>query len=373
MEVICPKCGAKDELDVSDIPPGKAILRCESCGANFEIIIRSVDIPQAKCDPLDAGLSVVCPYCKKTFLAAPNIVIESEFWKCPSCEGIIRIVGEEAQKIEEKAKSQPAKLITEPQIASTELDELEAKFTEKTAEKDSDEAPVLIVPDAQEDMLPPLSEKERFTAQFTVKFSGSELGPVSFNVLVDWARSGMIPRESMVAKVDDGRYNRAYLMPELRPLFDGTVAEEPGKAIKEILKEESAGITIAYGAGSGIIGGIIMGILAAIVVLLGLWTPMWGFPPPLQALVVVGALAIVGTGIGAIDAALGEWLIDYPWTAIVQAIIGLVFGPGMFLSTIIMSSPIKSAMIGATGVFIMAFGTGFIACQFHHKLFEKNE
>ena len=373
MEVICPKCGAKDEVDISDIPPGKAILRCENCGANFEITIRGVDIPQAKCDQLDAGLSVVCPYCKKQFITAPNIVIESEFWRCPSCGGIIRIVGDKAQEIEEAAKSQPAKLITEPQIASTELDELEAKLTAKNTPSKKNE-PILIAPEIGIDngMIPPLPEKERFTAQFTVKVAGAELGPISFNVLVDWARSGMIPRDALVAKVDDGRYNLAYSMPELRPLFDGTsVAEEPGKGIREILNAESAGVTIAYGATAGIIGGTIMGILAAIVVLLGLWSPMWRFPASLQSLIALGALAIAGTGIGAIDAALGEWVIDDPWTAAVQSVIGLLLAVGMFISAIIMSGSMKSATVSAIGVFVMAFGAGYIACQFHHKLFEK--
>ncbi|MCD6418393.1 zinc-ribbon domain-containing protein [bacterium] len=370
MEIVCPKCGSKDEVDLSDVPPGKVILRCENCSANFEFIIRAEDIPRAECDVVDAGLSVVCPYCKKRFLAAPDVIVESEFWRCPSCEAVFRVVGDEAQKIEAEAKSAPAKLITEPQISSEELDELEAQLSPPPDE------PEVLVPesapdDVEVEMLPPLSEKDRFTAQFTVKVAGAELGPVSFNVLEDWARSGMIPPDALVAKTDEGRYFSAYSMPELRKLFDGETEEEPGKVIRELIAEESVGTKIAYGAAAGIIGGIIVGLLAAFVVLLGLWSPMWGFPPVMQALVVAGALAVVGIGIGAINAALGEYLIDYPWTAPVQAIIGLIFAVGMFISAIAMSSSLKSAAMGAGGVFILAFGAGFIACQFHHKLFEK--
>ncbi len=356
MNVVCPKCGAKDDVDFSKVPPGRVLLRCEKCFASFEVTITASQVPKAKCETRGDELLVTCPHCSETFPTKPELVATSALWSCPSCEGIFRLAGTQ--------EPQPSvELITEQEIPAEGLQELESRLVATGEEVAAAEL-------AEEGMLPPLSEKERFTAQFIVKVAGAELGPVSFNVLEDWARSGMIPRDALVSKVDENRFHRADRMPELLPLFEGRTAA-PGSGLKELLREETAATAILHGTTAGLLGGLVGGLLTAAVVAVGLWSPLPAFPSILQALVTAGGLVIVGAGIGAVAAVIGQWIIDYPWTAAVQIAIALVFALLMFAVNFLSTHFLDTAAKVGVASFIICAVIGIATNEFHHRLFEK--
>jgi len=373
MEVICPKCGASDDMDVTHIPPGKALLRCENCFETFEVEILPSNVTLAQCIPLGKNLVVHCPFCSQEFNTSLNIAKRSIIWACPSCGSIFRLpepkrdaVSDEQPSEQPFDESQPFEL---GEISAGGLEELgkQLGLNEKGIEGITTE------PFSIEDsdiLLPPLTDKERFTGHFLVKINGTELGPISFVVLENWARSGMLPPEALVSKTDEARFHRADKMPELVKIFKGGT-HEPGKAIKEMLSEKTSGEIIVHGIASGLIGGLIGGILASPIVLLQIWQPLPAFSAPLAALITAIGTAIAGAGMAAITAMLGLWVIEYAWTTLVQIIIAAIFAIIAFAANFFVSRLLDASAISAGGVLIIVFLVGYFTCQIHHKLYEK--
>jgi len=373
MKITCPKCNAVDEMDLSEMPPGKIILRCEKCGATFDVLVKSNDIASAEFNILGEELTVTCPHCHKKFGSSSNTAGKSEFWRCPSCGRVMKIPGLQSAQTAGAADFfgvGQAETPATPKLSETELDALSAHLEAQIADENA-QVPAQQWEEEEEEMLPPLSDKDRFTAQFIVKTAGAELGPVSFNVLEDWARSGMIPPDSFVAKADEGRFHRADKMPELKKAFSAVSGGEPGKGLRDILKEETAGTAILHGITSGLLGGIIAGALGTAVVLTGIWSPLPVYSTILQSLLLMCVIAFTGVCIGAISAVLGNWLIHYPWNATVQAAIAIVFGMGIFGVLYFKTNNLENSLYIAAGVFVAVFFAGFIGCQFHHKFHEK--
>jgi len=386
MQVKCPKCGATDDIDISHIPPGKALLRCELCFTSFEIVVKVSDVPLAECIEKGDVLEVTCPYCHEKFNTSLDIASKSIFWKCPTCESIFRVAGEKAediftQDIEGSGEKAVSGRTSEEtlQLGEISADGLEAFEEQLGVDLENIETEPIAsssenIDEFNTGMLPPLSDKEKFTCHFLVKIGGAEMGPISYNVLENWARSGMMPRDALVSKADENKFYRAEQMPELLKIFDGENVE-PGKGIKELLKEESTGTAILHGLNCGLLGGLIGGVIASPVVLLGLWTPTPLFAPVLSALIFVIGTAIIGAGMAAITSVLGLWLINYSWTPLVQIIISSVFAVAIFITNMFISPQsthkLTNSIFSAVAVFLLAFIIGSFTVLFHHKIYEK--
>ncbi|MCD6595227.1 hypothetical protein J7L68_06100 [bacterium] len=379
MLIKCPKCGASDDINISHIPPGKALLRCESCFNSFEIIIKVSDIPLAECVERGDVLEVTCPYCREKFNTSLDIASRNIFWECPSCESILRVaetnkentIDEKVPEIDNEKNS-----VETLQLGEISSDGLEAFEEQLGVDLDNvTTEPIAIESDIADEfnkgMLSPLIEKDRFTSHFTVKIGGAEMGPISYNVLENWVRSGMLPRDALVSKVDENKFHRAEQMPELLKIYDGENVEH-GKGIRDLLKEESTGTAILHGINCGLLGGLIGGVIASPVVLLDFWTPTPLFSPVLSALILVIGTSIIGAGMAGITSVLGLWIINYSWITLVQIIISSIFAIAIFAANMIMTHYLwRDSVISALGVFSLAFIIGYFTILFHHKLYEK--
>ncbi|GEM_PF-5287057 len=391
MQVKCPNCGATDDVDISHIPPGKALLRCRSCFTSFEIFIKPEDVPLADCREEGEYLVVVCPYCGSVFNSSADIYEQSLFWSCPNCESIFRLP--EREVVEQKEQTAGQTPAPAPESAGAEeptqseetleigdispevIEQLERELSAKSEEPGSEslgeqageDVPLM---SETEDMAPPLTEKEKFSAQFIVKIGGGEIGPISYNVLEDWARAEMIPRNALVAKVGENKFYRADHIPELLAIFEGK--EKPvGGAIKEILKEESSGEKILHGITAGLLGGLVGGVIASPVVLLGLWNPAPAFNSVLSALVFIIGSVVIGAGIGAINSVISLWLIDYPWILPVQLGISAIFGLAIAIFNFAVNGFLRDSLISGALVFVFALIIAYSTMRFHHKFYEK--
>ena len=390
MQVKCPNCGATDDVDISHIPPGKALLRCGSCFTSFEIFIKPEDVPLADCREDGEYLVVVCPYCGSVFNSSADIYEQSLFWSCPNCESIFRLPERKSAEKKEKTAGQ----ISTPAPESGEAEEptqseetleigdisfeaierlereLSAKSDELKIEPLEEQGGEASLTSETDKMAPPLTEKEKFSAQFIVKIGGGEIGPISYNVLEDWARAEMIPRNALVAKVGENKFYRADHIPELLAIFEGK--EKPvGGAIKEILKEESSGEKILHGITAGLLGGLVGGVIASPVVLLGLWNPAPAFNSILSALVFIIGSVVIGAGIGAINSVISLWLIDYPWILPVQLGISAIFGLAIAIFNFAVNGFLRDSLISGALVFVFALIIAYSTMRFHHKFYEK--
>ncbi len=393
----CPNCGVSDEVNVSHIPPGKALLRCKSCFTSFEILIKPDDVPLADCRLEGDYLVVVCPYCGSVFNSSPDVCEQGLFWRCPNCEAVFRLPELDQRQVHsEKTEVEPSLPETEVpldsgsdnfadegkfQIGDIPSDELEALTQEFSGEKlliepleSSTETSAIpeeeSQPEENAEMAPPLTEKEKFSAQFIVKMGGGEVGPISYNVLEDWVRAGMIPRETLIAKVGDNKFYRADRIPELLAIFEGK--QSTGSAIKEILKEESTGEKIIHGITAGLLGGLVGGIIAAPVVLLGFWNPAPAFNSVLASLVFILGSVAIGAGIGAINSVLSIWILDYPWILPIQAGLAAVFGLAIAVFNLFfLGEFLQDSLLSGVLVFVFAFVIGYFTMLFHRKFYEK--
>jgi len=389
MQIKCPNCGTTQEIDISHYDPGQLLVMCKSCNAKFVVPITSSDYDEAETKALGHSIvSVTCPYCGREIIATIERIKGSELWRCPACRGIFRAsIPEHILKIEEEAEDyepvEKDEIAVIETVTSENLPEAgDVEFVPGISDVDVHEDKLPQEPVTQttsavgagvsfqspdEEIMPPLTEKEKFTERFLVKMGDKIAGPMSFALLENWARSGIMGPNALIARMskNPNKFFPAKLMPELKPYF---FPQEPkvGTAMKEILMEVGPAELMMQAINSGALGGLVAGLIFAPIILAKLWQPVPIFSPILQVIVLLGFSTVVGLGIGAINSILERWIISYPWTTLVQSLIALLFAIFVFV-IYALRFKVGTAVFAAILAFAIFFLIGLFTCQFHRK------
>lgn len=369
MKITCPKCGASGEVDMGKIPPGVVLLRCDNCGNSFHINISSKDIAHCESE-LDARgrWFVTCPHCGGKFQVDETKAKPDSIWLCPNCNRVMFLSAppRTPENNLERKDFKDFSILASEIVQSETLEQLVENVVSEQ-ERSRTPGSSFIGVGKESVVIPPLSEKERYTAQFMVRVGNNEMGPVSFNVLEDWARSGIIGKDAMISKAGESNYFLAIQMPELSAIFLGE-----GKTIEEILSEEKSIATVlTEGAISGALGGIIAGVVFSFLVIGGIARPMAENPIALQIFVSLGIMAFLGSVLGIVISLCSLWVVEYPWTAQFSLI------PSFFLSALIMvyllikGAEFMHASFITGMVFTIIFIAAYVGCLFHRTLYEK--
>lgn len=384
MRIECPKCHAAAEIDDAKLPEGRFSVKCKKCANAF--FVEATVLPIAQVKVIDGFAHLHCPHCKKHLKTDSQNVEENATWNCPACKQNFRlgkISFADEQNVSPNSKN------TSPNNANTAAVSQNSNNAAQNIPHENktnfptfeDNSPTYIIDDGTE-QLPRLSDKDRYTGHFLVRINSSDFGPVSYNVLENWARTGRINAETLVAILssspNDSTHSantlfKAGRFPELLPIFLGTNITDRARALKEILQEETTGHIISKGVMAGLIGGAIGGLIIAPAILFRLWQPTIPFPPALSAIIFAVGASIIGAGFGSVNAVLGIWLIEYPWTAAVQLILAFVLAIMAFATTFFGANNLDLAIYNSIGVFVISFLLAYATALIHRKYYETIE
>lgn len=369
MKITCPKCGASDEVDMSKTPPGIVLLRCDNCGNSFRVTVSAKDIARCSSEFDTRGRWFsTCPYCGHRFQVDETKAVPNSIWLCPDCSRVVFLPAPP-----EKQKPQEQKDLKDFSILASEV--IQSETLERLVETAEPEQGKLIVNGSsfvgvgKDNIVPPLSEKERYTAQFMVRVGNNEMGPVSFNVLEDWARAGIIGKDAMISKAGESNYFLAIQMPELSPIFLG---EESVNVLEKVVSGEKTPTTVlTEGWVSGALGGIVAGAIFGILVVAGIAKPMGENSTILQVAVSLGVMAFLGSVLGVMISLSSLWIVEYPWTAQFSLIPSLFFSAILFGYLFFKGMEFMNASFISGIVFTIMFIAAYVGCLFHRALYEK--